>query len=153
MRTQTEEIKVALGFDTFPEVHTCDGADTSPRISIGGISTPYLAIILDDPDAPGGTYTHWLIWNIHAGDTIPENVSKTATPGELPGAIQGTHSGQRIGYKGPCPPSGKPHHYHLKVYGLDGPLDLKSGASKKDLERALEGKVRQFGEAVAVYGR
>ncbi len=148
-----EEISIALDFETFPAKHTCEGANESPSVSIGGLRTPYVAIILDDPDAPGGTYTHWTIWNIKASGTIPEGISSEDRPIELPGAVQGMNSGNTIGYSGPCPPRGSVHRYYLKVYGLDAPIDLEPGASKKKLEAAMRGHVRQHGEAMATFGR
>lgn len=153
MRSRMEEIQVGLGFSEFPPEHTCVGEDVSPRIAIAGSRTPYMALIMDDPDAPGGTYTHWVVWNITAREEIPRGISKTEAPPELGGAVQGTHSGRKVGYKGPCPPSGRPHRYFLKVYGLDGPLDLEPGATKEQLLAALEGRVRQYGEAMALFGR
>jgi Raf kinase inhibitor-like YbhB/YbcL family protein len=148
-----ENLSIALNFKTYPSKHTCDGENVSPSVSIGGLTTPYLAIILDDPDAPGGTYTHWLIWNIKASGTIPEGVSPQDRPAELPGAVQGLNSADDIGYTGPCPPRGSVHRYYLKVYGLDAPLDLGPGASKKELETAMREHVRQHGEVMATYGR
>lgn len=153
MRSRMEEIQVGLGFSEFPSENTCVGEDISPRIAIGGLKTPYLVLILDDPDAVGGTYTHWVIWNIRAGEEIPENVSKVERPPESEGAVQGLTSGRRMGYQGPCPPRGNAHRYYLKVYGLDGPLDLAPGASREQLVAAMEGHVRQYGEAMASFRR
>ncbi|WP_019177048.1 YbhB/YbcL family Raf kinase inhibitor-like protein [Methanomassiliicoccus luminyensis] len=153
MRSKMEEIQVGLGFDAFPRECTCEGEDISPRIAVGGLRAPYIALILDDADAPGGTYTHWLLWNVKAADEIPGDVSKVEQPPELEGASQGITTGRRTGYQGPCPPSGKPHRYYLKVYGLEGPLELEPGATKEMLMAAMEGRVRQYGEAMARFGR
>ncbi len=147
-----EDLNIELGFKTYPVQHTCDGEGITPAIKITGLTAPYLALILDDPDATTGTFVHWTIWNIPARDTIPENVSPVEHPPELPGAVQGMNSGQEIGYAPPCPPRGS-HRYFLKVYGLGSPLDLPAGASRKRLEEAMKGKVLQYGEVMATYGR
>jgi len=146
------DLKVDLGFKIFPARHTCDGEGTSPQITITGLTAPYLAMILDDPDATHGTFTHWTIWNIPARTTIPENIPGTDHPTELPGSSQGLNSDREVGYVPPCPPRGS-HRYILRVYGLKAPLDMGAGASKMELEEALKEKVIQYGEAVATYER
>jgi len=148
-----KSMKVTLEFESYPPRYTCEGEDISPRIGIGGLEAPYLAMILDDPDAAAGTYVHWVIWNIKASDEVPESISTAERPDELPGAVQGSNSAGTIGYTGPCPPRGSTHRYYLKVYGLESPLDLPPGSTKADLEKALRGKARQYGEAMATYGR
>ncbi|MDW5563578.1 MAG: YbhB/YbcL family Raf kinase inhibitor-like protein [Methanomassiliicoccus sp.] len=145
------DLKVELGFNIYPSRYTCDGEGISPSITISGLTAPYLAMIMDDPDARG-TFTHWIIWNIPARDRIPESVSPVDHPPELPGATQGLNSGQEIGYTPPCPPRGS-HRYVLKVYGLNAQLDLGPGASKRELETKMEAKIVQFGEAMATYAR
>jgi len=146
------DIKVELGFRTYPARHTCDGDDISPEITLGGLTAPYFAMVLDDPDCPTGTFTHWTIWNIPARSKVPEKVSCVEHPPELPGSTQGTNSAGELGYMGPCPPRGS-HRYFLRVYGLGGPLDLRAGASRKELETAMKEKVVQYGEAMATYAR
>jgi hypothetical protein len=146
------DLKIELGFKKYPARHTCDGQDISPAITIVGLTAPYFAMIMDDPDAPSGTFTHWIIWNIPSRDKVPEKISNAAHPPELPGSTQGTNTGDEIGYMGPCPPGGE-HRYYLKVYGLTGPIDLRAGASKEELELAMKGKVSQYGEAMATYAR
>ena len=148
----SEDLKVELGFKTYPARHTCDGDGISPAISITGLTAPYFAMILDDPDAPSGTFTHWIIWNIPARSSIPENVSTVEHPEELPGSSQGLNSGRELGFTPPCPPRGV-HRYFLKVYGLGAPLGLRAGASKKELEAAMKEKVLQYGETMATYAR
>ncbi len=147
-----KDLKVELGFRTYPARHTCDGEDISPMITIAGLTAPYFAMILDDPDCPTGTFTHWTIWNIPARSKVPEKVSPVEHPPELPGSSQGLNTGRELGYMGPCPPRGS-HRYFLKVYGLAAPLDLKAGASRKELEAAMTEKVLQYGEAMATYAR
>ena len=127
---------------TIPVIYSCDGADISPELNWTGVpeGTQSFALILDDPDAPGGTFTHWVIFNIPADATgLEENVPKTATLAS--GAIQGRNSFGMIGYGGPCPPLGQSHRYFFTVYALDTALDLASGASKAQLLAAIEGHI------------
>ena len=154
---KVEKLVVKLPFEKFPSKYTCDGTDISPRIEITGVKedAKTIAIIMDDPDAPIGTFTHWVIWNLPASKeiVIPEAFPKDSVVEKPLKAVQGINDFKRIGYGGPCPPPGKPHRYFFKVYALDAELDLKPGASRKDLERAMEGKTIQYGEAMATYGR
>jgi len=118
-----------------PSRYTCDGADVSPPLTISDVpeGTVSLALVMDDPDAPGGTFDHWLVWNIPAGTTrIPE--------GAEPEGVQGRTGFGRLGYGGPCPPSGT-HRYRFKLYALDRTLDLPEGSGKSALESAMEGHV------------
>lgn len=137
-----------------PKNYTCDGTDTSPDLSWSGIpaGVQSFALIADDPDAPVGTWTHWLIWNIQAQSMgLPKGVPKGETLGD--GTRQGRNDFRRIGYGGPCPPPGKPHRYFFKVYALDAKLDLKSGATKNELERAMNGHVLAQAELMGKYER
>jgi Raf kinase inhibitor-like YbhB/YbcL family protein len=147
-----KDLKVELGFRIYPARYTCDGEGISPQIRISGLTAPYIAMILDDPDARSGTFTHWTIWNVPSREEIPEKVSAVEHPPELPGSSQGLNTGGELGYTGPCPPRGS-HRYFLKVYGLGSQLDLRAGASRKELESAMKEKVLQYGEAMATYGR
>lgn len=108
--------------------------------------------IVDDPDASPGIFTHWLIWNIPPLDVIPRAIAKKATIKEPFSARQGRNDFGEIGYAGPCPPSGKPHRYFFRVFGLDRMLDLPAGASVADLEKAMQGHILQKGEEAATYG-
>lgn len=146
-------MNVTLAFDQFPDEYTCVGNDTSPLIEIEGVNATSLAMIMDDPDAPVGVYTHWLIWNMPPVDVIPGNFPRDAAVEEPFGALQGNNSAGEIGYLGPCPPPGKPHRYFFRIYGLDAVLDLQPGASRQDLEKAMQGHVLQKGEAMATYER
>lgn len=148
-----DDLTIELNFKTFPARYTCEGEEVSPPIHILGCTSQYLALIMDDPDCPTGTFDHWLIWNIKATDMIPENISREEHPPELPGSSQGLNTGRELGYMGPCPPRGKPHRYFVKVYGLGEPLSLRPGASKVRLEKAMVGKVLQYGEAMATFQR
>lgn len=129
--------------DTIPSKYTCNGANISPPLSIGLIppNTKSFALIMDDPDAPNGTFDHWIMWNIPPKRSIEEN----SAPG-----IQGKNGREESQYTGPCPPSGT-HHYHFKVYALDTKLDLKDGSGKKELEKAMEKHIISSGELVGVY--
>jgi Raf kinase inhibitor-like YbhB/YbcL family protein len=139
-----------------PAQHTCDGADRSPNLTWTGIpaGTRSLALLVDDPDAPAGTWVHWVLFNLPAGTNgLPENVSRTETLPELGGAIQGRNDSRTTGYAGPCPPPGKPHRYYFKLYALDGELSLRSGATKADVERGMEGHVLGNAQLMGTYGR
>jgi hypothetical protein len=119
--------------------YTCDGANLSPALNWDGVppEAQSLALIADDPDAPAGTWTHWLLWNIPARATLlAENAPKVELLDN--GARQGTNDFNRIGYGGPCPPPGNPHRYFFRLYALDARLDLKPGASRIQLELAMK---------------
>ncbi len=137
-----------------PQKFTCDGADTSPELSWSGspAGTRSFALITDDPDAPSGTWTHWVIFNIPAeSSSLPENLPKVD---ELPsGARQGRNDFHKIGYGGPCPPPGKPHRYFFKLYALDRSLDLKPGSSKQEVEKAMQGHTLEKAEWMGRYKR
>ncbi len=148
-----EVLKVKLDFTHFPSHFTCDGANTSPKVEITGGKGTCLAMILDDPDAPRGTFTHWVIWNVVPVGSIPENLSKEQVIAHPIQAVQGRNSGNRMGYTGPCPGDGRPHRYFFKVYVLDKMLNLPPGSSKEELETAMAGHVLQKGEAMATYVR
>lgn len=141
--------------DMIPQKFTKDGKDISPPLTIKGISTEgeSIAVIMDDPDAPVGTFTHWLIWNIPVEkNNIPEGVSQDKDVASLDGAMQGLNDFGEIGYRGPAPPSGV-HNYHFKVYILDQKLDLPYDAIKKELEDAIDKHILQTAEIVAKYKR
>ncbi len=131
-----------------PAKYTCDGAGVSPPISIAGVpkETKSLALVVDDPDAPVGTWVHWVVWNIGAGTReIPEN----AVP---QGAVEGMNDFRKRKYGGPCPPSGT-HRYFFKLYALDAPLPLKPGAAKAQVEEAMKGHVLAQAELIGLYRR
>lgn len=128
-----------------PAKYTCDGDDMNPPINIEGIpeETESLALIVDDPDAPMGTWDHWIVWNISPLEKIEEN--------SVPG-VEGLNDFGKHTYGGPCPPSGT-HRYFFKVYALDTKLNLKPNSRKKDLERAMEGHILAKGEVIGLYKR
>jgi len=125
-----------------PAKFTCDGADVSPLLSGSGApaGTQGFALICDDPDAPAGTWVHWVIYGLPAATTaLPE---KVATAGTLPdGAKQGVNDFRRIGYGGPCPPPGAPHRYYFKLYALGAVVSLQPRATKAELLSAMAGHI------------
>ncbi len=137
-----------------PKKYTCDGEDISPPLELVNLSSnaKSIAIIMDDPDAPIGTFTHWIIWDIRPINKIPERIPKGKEISEPFKAYQGRNDFGDFGYGGPCPPKGKPHRYFFKVYVLDTVLDLRD-ATKEQLLKAIDGHVIQYGELVGLYGR
>jgi Raf kinase inhibitor-like YbhB/YbcL family protein len=130
-----------------PAEFTCDGANRSPALAWTGVpvSTRSFALIADDPDAPRGTWVHWLIWNLPADAC--ELATGVPTRPELPsGARQGLNDGGDLGYQGPCPPPGGPHRYFFRLFALGTSLNLAPGVNRSDLEAALQGHV--LGQAV-----
>ena len=130
-----------------PSKSTCDGSDTSPPLQITGIPSEAksLVLIADDPDAPGGLFTHWLVWN------IPPQTNSIAE-GSAPKGVHGTNDFGKPDYKGPCPPPGT-HRYSFKVFALDRELDLRGGAKRSQLDAAMKGHVIAQGELVGRYAR
>ena len=110
-----------------------------------------LAMILDDPDAPSGTYTHWVIWNVVPVGTIPENIPREKLITHPISAVQGKNTGARVGYTGPCPPGHNPHRYFFKVYVLDKMLNIIPGSTKAELEAAMEGHILGQTDLTAKY--
>jgi Raf kinase inhibitor-like YbhB/YbcL family protein len=137
-----------------PRKYTCDGADVSPALNWNDVpaGTQSFALIADDPDAPVGTWTHWIIWNIPANTAaLPEAMAKVGESGD--GARQGKNDFKRIGYGGPCPPPGQAHRYFFKLYALDAKLDIEAGGSRGELERAMKKHVLAQTELMGTYGR
>ncbi len=138
-----------------PAKYTCDEADVSPPLAWSGApaGTVSFALIVDDPDAPAGTWVHWVLYNLPATTAeLPENVAKVETL-DLGGARQGRNDFQRPGYGGPCPPPGPAHRYFFKLYALDAPLRLKAGATKQDVEAAMKGHILATAQLVGTYAR
>lgn len=140
--------------EEIPKKFTCEGADVSPELEF--ISPPAnaqsFAIIADDPDAPVGTWTHWVLFDLPAETrSLPENVAKVD---EVPtGGRQGRNDFKKIGYGGPCPPAGKAHRYFFKVYALDKKLNLKPGASRQEVEEAMKDHVLASAEWMGKFQR
>jgi Raf kinase inhibitor-like YbhB/YbcL family protein len=137
-----------------PTKFTSDGTDVSPELTWTAPppGTQSFTVIADDPDAPLGTWTHWLLFNLPAHTaTLPEGVTKVD---DVPsGGRQGRNDFRKIGYGGPCPPPGKPHRYFFKLYALDKMLNLKPGASKQDVEQAMQGHILAKAELMGAYQR
>ena len=136
-----------------PQRYTCDGENISPPLVWAGVpsGSRSLALICDDPDAPVGTWDHWVLYNIPADaaglqESIPEKTILDT------GAVHGSNSWGRIGYGGPCPPGGT-HRYFFKLFALDTLLDLKSGATTSQLLEAMEGHVLTQGQLMGKYRR
>jgi Raf kinase inhibitor-like YbhB/YbcL family protein len=143
---------------TIPRLHTCDGRDVSPPLEWSGVpdTARSLALVVEDPDAPRGTWTHWVIFDIPTGvkglgEGIPaqERVEVTAS-GEA--ALQGKNDFGKVGYGGPCPPSGT-HRYFFRIYALDTGLGLGSGATRQDLLRSIKDHVLAEGKLMGRYSR
>jgi Raf kinase inhibitor-like YbhB/YbcL family protein len=136
-----------------PDKYTCDGADVSLPLEWGLVpeGTKSIALICDDPDAPVGTWVHWVYYDIPA-DTkgLPENIAPQENPDN--GGKQGTNDFRRIGYGGPCPPGGT-HRYYFKIYALDTILNLPAGADKKKLLKAMEGHIIGQAQIMGKYKR
>ena len=139
--------------NAIPVTHTCDGEDISPPLTWSDppAGTTAFALIMDDPDAPGGTWVHWVLYNLPAESRgLPEAVPGDAELSD--GSRHGKNSWRRPGYGGPCPPSGT-HRYFFKIYALDTVLELKEGATKKQVVRAMEGHVIAQGQLMGKYKR
>lgn len=130
-----------------PEKYTCEGANVSPQLEISQVpeNTKTLALIMDDPDAPAGTWDHWVLFNMPANTTsIPE--------GTEPQGIPGKNSWGKTGYGGPCPPD-REHRYFFKLYALDAELDLHNGTAKSQLERSMQGHILTKTELIGKYNK
>jgi Raf kinase inhibitor-like YbhB/YbcL family protein len=131
---------------SIPKKYSCDGEGTNPALTIEGVpkETKSLALVVDDPDAPGGTFDHWVVWN------IPPSISKICER-SVPGT-EGLNGMRKPGYTGPCPPSGT-HRYFFKVYALDTELSLGPKSTKRDLEKVIQGHILAKGELIGLYHR
>ena len=137
-----------------PKKFTCDGLDDSPQLTWTDAppGTQSFALIMDDPDAPVGTWVHWVLYDLPANAReLAEGVTKQEQLSN--GARQGRNDFGKTGYGGPCPPPGKAHRYFFKLYALDAKLDLKAGARKSDVERAMQGHILAQAEWMGRYGR
>jgi len=137
-----------------PKRYTCEAADVSPALAWTDppSGTQTFALIEDDPDAPSGTFVHWLVYDLPAGyRSLPEALSGNS---EMPdGVKQGTNDFSRTGYSGPCPPRGKPHRYFIRFYALDTRLNLPPAARRKELDAAMQGHILAQGELMGRFQR
>ena len=136
-----------------PSPYTCEGANVSPPLAWDTLpaSARTLALIADDPDAPGGTWTHWVYFNLPASvKALTENVPAEERPAV--GGMQGANDFRKTGYGGPCPPSGT-HRYFFKLYALDTALSLASGATKDQVLKAMQGHIVAEGQLIGTYSK
>jgi Raf kinase inhibitor-like YbhB/YbcL family protein len=140
--------------NSIPVRYTCDGENVSPPFKWNGApaSAKSFTLIVDDPDAPAGIWVHWLVYDLPPTSTeLPEGAPKSQyLPG---GARQGLNDFKHLGYGGPCPPPGKAHRYFFKLFALDRVIELKPGATKKELEAAMEGHKLAEGQLIGIYKR
>lgn len=140
--------------ELIPKRYTCDGESISPPLAWSGVpkEAVSLVVICIDPDAPRGTFTHWVLYNLPAtANGLPAGVQKTAT---LPnGAVQGMNNAREVGYTGPCPPPGPAHRYQFHVYALDIRLDVQGEVTRERLLAAMNNHVLAAGEITGKYGR
>jgi len=152
-----EKVSISSAFKdggTIPDEYTCEGEDISPPLSWQGLpaDTKSIALIMDDPDASGRAFVHWVIYNI-PGSTqkLAKGIPKREKLAD--GSLQGMTDFGGAGYGGPCPPQGKPHRYILKIYAIDKLLDLPYRGSKEDVETAMKGHILAKGELIGKYAR
>jgi Raf kinase inhibitor-like YbhB/YbcL family protein len=161
-QTSPKEVEMTLSLsssafkegDKIPIKYTCDGQDMSPPLewSEPPQLTKAFALIMDDPDAPGGVFTHWVLFNLPAD--VRQLAEGIPTQERLEnGALQGKNDFGRLGYGGPCPPHGPAHRYRFALYALDKLLDLRPGASKKQVLDAMKGRILAQGQLVGTYQR
>jgi Raf kinase inhibitor-like YbhB/YbcL family protein len=135
--------------NSIPARYTCQGDNVNPPLTIDRATeeSQALALVLDDPDAPGGTFVHWVMWNLPVSVTeIGENWTAEQ------GVSMGANSSGKPAYMGPCPPSGT-HHYHFKLYALDQKLELAAGSDKSTLEKAMAGHIVGQAELIGTYAK
>ena len=132
---------------SIPEKFTCDGLNINPALFIDSVpeEAESLALMVEDPDAPNGVWTHWLVWN------IPPETTDIDQSGVPEGAVEGINSSGGEGYQGPCPPSGV-HHYIFHLYALDTTIDLDNQSGRDDFMAAAEGHIIAEAELIGTYG-
>lgn len=158
MTSPTFESPAFEAGESIPTAFTCEGEDRSPPLAIGDVpdDAGTLAIVVDDPDAPSGTFTHWLLWNVPAdADEIPADVEPSETAPELGDDVrQGANDFGSTGYRGPCPPEGDaPHTYRFQLYALESDLRLGGGAEVGALREAMTDLVLGTAEFTGTFGR
>jgi Raf kinase inhibitor-like YbhB/YbcL family protein len=155
-------VLVALGSEAFgsdkpiPSRFTCEGEKLSPPLTWVGLpaGSESFALVMSDPDAPGGAFTHWLIYNIDSkARVLSEDVEKVERPAKGAGGIQGRNDFGEIGYSGPCPPHGELHRYEFRLYVIDGPVDLAPGAELDELLARIDGRILKETALTGTYER
>jgi hypothetical protein len=140
--------------ERIPVQFSCNGENVSPPLSWGDplAGTESLAVICDDPDAPSGLFTHWVLMNIPPDSRgLPRGVKKTPVLDD--GSIHGANSYGKLEYSGPCPPPGRPHRYYFRIYALDIPLKLRSPADRRAVDNAMKGHILAEGELLGIFSR
>jgi Raf kinase inhibitor-like YbhB/YbcL family protein len=134
--------------DKIPRLYSCDDQNVSPPLTWTNVPTDTvsLALIMDDPDAPSGTWVHWVLFNLPAG-------TSGLGQGKNGGGTEGKNDFNKLGYGGPCPPRGSTHRYFIKLYALDGQIELKGAASKAQVEKAMQGHILAQGQLMGRYSR
>jgi Raf kinase inhibitor-like YbhB/YbcL family protein len=150
----TVESRAFSPMQPIPSDYTCDGADISPPLSWSNVpaAAKSIVIICDDPDAPAGTWVHWVVYDLPPADrdSLERNIPKSDTIAGV--GTQGTNDFKRIGYNGPCPPGGT-HRYFFKVYALDALLNLPAKKTKQEVEKVMKGHILAKGELIGTYTR
>ena len=137
-----------------PKKCTCEGPDGSPALEWSGppAKTASFALVVDDPDAPAGTWVHWVLWNLPTdAHSLPEGVAKLEQLED--GTRQGRNDFRKVGYNGPCPPPGKTHRYFFHLYALDAKLDLAPGATRQELDAAMQSHILAKAEYMGTFRR
>lgn len=149
----TLQTSVFMNEESIPREYSCDGANVSPPLRWSGVpeGTKSFALIMDDPDAPGSTFVHWVYYDIPADvHELPKGVPAEKAPDI--GGTQGSNDFRKIGYGGPCPPGGE-HRYYFKLYALDTTIDLAPGKTKKELLDAMNGHILEETQLMGTYAR
>ena len=142
--------------DSIPRQYSCDGVDHSPPLDwlAPPRGTASFALIVEDPDAPGGTFIHWVLYDLPGSTaSLPEAVPKSGELPQMGGAKQGRTSFGRTGYGGPCPPPGPAHHYHFRLFALSAKLALPAGSSRDEVMNAMQAHELGHAELVGLYAR
>jgi Raf kinase inhibitor-like YbhB/YbcL family protein len=143
--------------ESIPEKYTCEGDDFSPKLVVGDVpdDAAALAVVMDDPDAPGGTFTYWLLWNLPPDLlAIPEDVPQLEEVPDLGGARQGENDFGDVGYRGPCPPEGDdPHEFRFTLYALDEELDVDGGALRPSVQDELDEHTLDSAQFIGTFSR
>lgn len=148
---------IVKGFEEggeIPPVFTCDGADISPEVGWSEVpsETAHLALLVDDPDAPMGTFTHWIIYNIApSSDGLEENRPRSAVFDDV--FSQGKNDFGKTGYGGPCPPRGRSHRYIFRLLAISSGPDLDAGLKRSEFDRSVRGRILEESQYIGKYRR
>ncbi|MBI0583742.1 MAG: YbhB/YbcL family Raf kinase inhibitor-like protein [Methanomassiliicoccus sp.] len=146
-------LKVTVESGSLTDDEVCEGTKYSPQIGVGNLRAPFMAVTMEEMDRDRPGQVHWLLWNVERAETVPRNLPKQAEFDHPIRGRQGRNSYGDLGYSAPCPPQGAKRTYRFRVFGLSEELDLAGGTRGRDLEKAMEGRILQFGEALMVYER